>query len=256
MDNLGAIGGPLLAIFLVGLVGIRSAIGLSVIPGLLASLAIVYAIRHTPEAEKRQHQRIRLAIRPILSGPLGRLMVAIAAFEFGNVAVTLFILRATQLLEPGWSHTAAVQLALGLYVAYNVAATLVSVPAGRIGDRRGSTVVLTVGIALFGASYVGFAIGGSTVLALAPAFLLSGVAIGCVETSQNAAVASVAPTDLRGSAFGVFAAIQSFGNLAASAVAGVLWTAVAPMVSFAYLAAWMLIALMALLGIRSRSANA
>jgi len=137
MDNLGAIGGPLLAIFLVGLVGIRSAIGLSVIPGLLASLAIVYAIRHTPEAEKRQHQRIRLAIRPILSGPLGRLMVAIAAFEFGNVAVTLFILRATQLLEPGWSHTAAVQLALGLYVAYNVAATLVSVPAGRIGDRRG-----------------------------------------------------------------------------------------------------------------------
>ena len=80
-------------------------------------------------------------------------------------------------------------------------------------------MVLTLGIALFGASYVGFAIGGSTVLALAPAFLLSGVAIGCVETSQNAAVAAVAPGALRGSAFGVFAGIQSFGNLAASAVA-------------------------------------
>src|SRR2546421_5905241 len=138
--------GPLLAIFLVGLVGVRSAIGLSVIPGLLAALAIVYAIRHTPRAQKRECQRIRL-VRPTLSGPLGHLLVAIAAFEFGNVAVTLFILRATQLLEPGRSHTSAVQLALGLYVAYNVAATLVSVPAGHIGDRGGSTLVLTVGVA-------------------------------------------------------------------------------------------------------------
>src|SRR5437870_4162812 len=253
MDNLGAIGGPLLAIMLVGLVGVRSAIGLSVIPGLLAALAIVYAIRHTPKAEKRERQRIRLVIRPILAGSLGRLMVAIAAFEFGNVAVTLFILRATQLLEPGRPHTSAVQLALGLYVAYNVAATVVSVPAGRIGDRKGSTLVLASGIALFGASYVGFAIGGTTVLALAPVFLLSGVAIGCVETSQNAAVASVAPTEVRGSAFGVFAGIQSFGNLAASAVAGILWTAISPATAFAYLAVWMVIALVALRGVRSRS---
>ncbi len=36
MDNLGAIGGPLLALGLVALVGVRTAIALSVIPGLLA----------------------------------------------------------------------------------------------------------------------------------------------------------------------------------------------------------------------------
>jgi MFS family permease len=93
------------------------------------------------------------------------------------------------------------------------------------------------------------------VLALAPAFLLSGIAIGCVETSQNAAVASVAPVDLRGSAFGVFAAIQSLGNLGASAVAGILWTAVSPTDAFSYLAAWMVIAFAGLLSIRSRSSG-
>lgn len=48
MDNLGAIGGPLLAIALVGLIGVRSAILLSIIPGLLAAAAIVYAIRRAP----------------------------------------------------------------------------------------------------------------------------------------------------------------------------------------------------------------
>jgi MFS family permease len=189
----------------------------------------------------------------VLSGSLGRLMVAIAAFEFGNVAVTLFILRATQLLGPGRSHTAAVQLALGLYVAYNVAATLASMPAGRIGDRRGSTMVLATGIALFGAAYAGFAFGGSSVVALAPAFLLAGVAIGCVETSQHAAVAAVAPRALRGSAFGVFAGIQSFGNLAASAVAGLLWTAISPTAAFAYLAGWMVVAVVALFGVLPRT---
>jgi MFS family permease len=68
MDNLGAIGGPLLAI---ALVGVRAAIGLSVIPGLLAALAIVYVIRHTTAARQRHHQPIRLRIRPVLAGHLG-----------------------------------------------------------------------------------------------------------------------------------------------------------------------------------------
>jgi MFS family permease len=44
MDNLGAIIGPLLAL---GLVVTRAAIAMSVVPGLLAAVAIVYAIRHT-----------------------------------------------------------------------------------------------------------------------------------------------------------------------------------------------------------------
>jgi MFS family permease len=68
MDNLGAIAGPLLALALVGLVGVRTAIALSIIPGLLAALAIVYAIRHAPRAEQRERQPLRLRIRPVLTG--------------------------------------------------------------------------------------------------------------------------------------------------------------------------------------------
>jgi hypothetical protein len=104
MDNLGAIAGPLLALGLVGLVGTRTAIALSIIAGLLAALAIVYAIRHAPRAEQRQRQPLRLRVRPVLAGRLGRLMVGVSAFEFGNVAATLLILRATELLAPGRSQ--------------------------------------------------------------------------------------------------------------------------------------------------------
>jgi MFS family permease len=76
----------------------------------------------------------------------------------------------------------------------------------------------------------------------------AGVAIGCVETAEHAAVAALAPVELQGSAFGLLAAaVQSFGNLAASAIAGLLWTAASPRAAFAYLVAWMLLALAGLL---------
>ncbi len=247
MDNLGAIAGPLLALALVGLVGTRSAIALSVIPGLLAALAIVYAIRHAPPAQQPKRPPLHLRVRPVLAGRLGRLMLGVSAFEFGNVAGTLLILRATELLAPGRSQDRATQLALGLYVAYNVAATVASVPAGRVGDRRSAVLVLAVGVGLFGLAYAGFGAGGASVVALAPWFLAAGVAIGCVETAEHAAVASLSPAELRGSAFGLLAAVQSFGNLAASAIAGLLWTAVSPRVAFGYLVGWMVLALVGLL---------
>lgn len=252
MDNLGAIGGPLLALALVGLIGVRSAILLSIIPGVLAAVAIVYAIWHTPNPAERVRQPIRLRIRPLLHGQLGQLMIAVGAFEFGNLAATLLILRATDLLGPGCSRNSAVQLALVLYTAYNLAATLASVPAGRAGDRHGNLRVLSVGAGLFAVAFLGRALTDGSVVLLGACFVAAGVAIGCAETAEHAAVAQLAPEALRGSAFGLLAAIQSAGNLAASAIAGALWTLVSPTAAFAYAAGWMLIATAALVTVGGR----
>jgi MFS family permease len=155
MDNLGAIVGPLLALLLVSLVGTREAIYLSIIPGLLAALAIVYAIRNTKTVKRTKRTPIRIRIRPVLQGRLRPLMGGITAFEVGNVAATLLILRATDLLEPGRSHDGAVQLAIALYIADNVAATLSSYPAGHVSDRIVATRAMLLGVALFGLAYAG-----------------------------------------------------------------------------------------------------
>ncbi len=48
------------------------------------------------------------------------------------------------------------------------------------------------------------------------------------------------------------ATVQSLGNFAASAIAGVLWTVVSPEAAFAYAAGWMLIALLAFTATRRR----
>jgi MFS family permease len=100
---------------------------------------------------------------------------------------------------------------------------------------------------------VGLAFAGASLLVLALFFVTAGIAIGFAETAEHAAVAALAPEELRGSAFGLLAAIQSVGNLAASAVAGGLWTLVSPRAAFLYLAAWMLLALAALAA--GRTAN-
>lgn len=63
-----------------------------------------------------------------------------------------------------------------------------------------------------------------------------------METAQSSAVAALAPAEIRGSAFGLMAGIQAFGNLGASAVAGIIWTAVSPSAAFGYLALWMVVA--------------
>ena len=243
MDNLGAIGGPLLAIALVATVGTRWAIGLSVIPGLLAAVAIIYAIRHTATPQHSERRPLQITIRPVLVGPLRPLFAGITAFEIANCAATLLILRATELLQPGHGKDRATTIALALYVTYNIAATITSIPAGHHTDRRGATQVLLAGATAFALAYLLFTRDTTNWALLLPAFVLAGIGIGCVETAEHAAVATHAPEHLRGSAFGLLAGIQSLGNLVASVTAGILWTALSPTWAFAFLAATMLIAL-------------
>ena len=236
MDNLGAIGGPLLALGLVAVVGVRTAILLSIIPGLLAVAAIVYAIRQTPRPSTREKRPLRFQVRPVMRGRLGRFLAGVSLFEVANMAATLMILRATDLLTPGRGHDRAATIAIGLYVGYNVAATLVSIPGGLHGDMRGMTRVFAVGVAAFALAYSLFAVNTTSILWLGVAFAIAGVGIGLVETAEHAAVATFAADEIRGSAFGFLAAVQSFGNLLASAVVGILYTAASPSIAFGYAA--------------------
>jgi MFS family permease len=106
--------------------------------------------------------------------------------------------------------------------------------------------ILTGGAVCFLIAYLGFASTGESLPLLAVWFLLAGVGIGAAETAETAAVAALAPERLRGSAFGLLAALQALGNLAASVIAGILWTAISPAAAFIYVAAWMALAVIGL----------
>jgi hypothetical protein len=61
--------------------------------------------------------------------------------------------------------------------------------------------ILTVGILFFLVAYLGFAVSVPNITILAASFIVAGLAIGCIETCEHAAVATLAPPELRGSAF-------------------------------------------------------
>jgi MFS family permease len=170
---------------------------------------------------------------------LGPVLRGVAAFEVGNVAVTLLILRATEVLTDSRGLERATQIALLLYLAYNLTGTLASFLAGRRIDRSGAELVLVAGVGAFAVAYVTFALVGTGILVLLLAFAVAGVGIGFVETAEHAVVAARAPEGLRGSSFGLLAFVQSIGNFAASGGAGLIWTLISPRAAFLYLACWM-----------------
>jgi MFS family permease len=242
-DNMGAVAGPLLAAGLVAWLGIRPALYLAVIPGLFAAVAIVVAAREARKLRDPVARRYRLELRRLHEAGLLRSLLPIAAFELGNMATTLLILRATDFLHTGGrSLAAATSLAVLIYAGHNLVAAFVSYGGGHWIDRAGPRRVFAAGAAVYVASYSLFAVPGLALPILIVGFLLAGCGIGFAETAESALVARLLPDALRGSGFGVLGAVQSLGDFASSAIVGVLWTAVSPTLGFAYAAVWMVVA--------------
>jgi MFS family permease len=249
-DNLGAVVGPLLAAGLVAWVGIRPAIYFAFVPGALAAVAISVAAR---EARRQGHsvvpRRLRLELSAMREAGAVRALVPIALFELGNVATTLLILRATQLLHNGTTTLAlATLLAILLYSGHNASAAVVALLGGHWLDRTDARLVFATGAGLYILAYAGFALPMRAPLLLLLAFLLAGAGIGLAETAESTVFARLLPDHLRGSGYGLLGATQAVGDFTSSAVVGLLYVAVSPTVGFGYAAAWMALSLTTVLG--------
>lgn len=247
-DNLGAVVGPLLAAGLVAWLGVRPALFLAAIPGLFAAAAILIAAREARRAATPGGVGLsrRFDAHALRDAGMLRALLPVALFEFGNLATTLLILRATQLLSsPQRTVTAAASLAILIYAAHNVVATVASLAAGRWYDRTGPRAVFATGAGVYVFSYLVFAAGPHSVLVVAVGFALAGAGIGLAEPTQAAVVSGMLPDRLRGTGFGALGAVQAAGDLVATVVAGVLYAVVSPALAFSYAAAWMAIAVLA-----------
>ncbi len=244
-DNLGAVAGPLLAAGLVTWVGIRPTIYLSAVPGLFAAIAISVAATEARAKHDAVRRRVRLELSGLREAGMLRPLVPIAAFEFGNMASTLLILRATTLLHHGGrTAAAATSAAVLIYAGHNLFGSIAAYGGGHWLDRAGPRVVFASGGLLYVASYALFAFPFHSWLLLVAPFLLAGGGIGLAETAESALVAQLLPDRLRGSGFGLLGGVQSLGDFVSSAVVGLLWAAVSPSVAFGYAAAWMTVSVL------------
>jgi len=244
-DNLGAILGPLVASVLVGVFGVRWTILLALIPGALAAIAISIAVKEAGATLTTGTAKARLSLnlRELRKEGIWRTLTPVSLFELGNLANTLLILRATELLTgSGWHPAAAASVAILAYAGHNGVAVGSALLAGQLADRRSPRLAFALGAACFVAGYLVFAF-GTGLAAVIVGFVLAGAGIGLAETAESAVVALSVSAENRSHAFGLLGLVQSIGDLGATVVAGLLWTLVSPQLAFGYAAAWMLLSL-------------
>jgi MFS family permease len=229
MDSAGAVIGPLVALALVGWVGLgaRSIFLISGIPAALAALLIL-----TVREQNRDAVVPSTNVRFSLTGTTReykRLLLVTAVFGLGNSANAFLILRSEQL---GLDRKSTILA----YTLYNAIASLAAMPAGGASDRFGRRNVLIVGFAIYAVSYAGFGWAGAGWLVW-PLFALYGLFPALTDGVGKAMAVDSAGKAGRATAIGIYSMVMGLTQIAASYIGGELWDRVESRATFYFGAA-------------------
>lgn len=234
LDTVGAAIGPISAWAILTLVpdGYRTIFWLSAIPGTLAIVVLLVAVRDRPAAHTTE-ARPQLRFRD-LGAPFAVFTAISAVFALGNSSDAMLVLRSQDLgLAP-----ALIPLS---YFVFNVVAASLATRIGTISDRIGRRPVLVTGFALYAVVYAGFA-AFSSVWAPWVLFALYGVPYAMTEGMARAFVVDLVPSESCATAIGSYTFVLGLAALPASSVAGLLWDTVSHGAPFWVSAAFMLTA--------------
>lgn len=227
LDTAGAALGPLIAWLVLslnpGASGYRAIFAISAIPGALAILVVLLAVRDTaPAAKTAAIARITLWGLP---KPLALFTAISFVFALANSSDAMLILRAQDL------GAAAATIPL-MYVLFNVVGALLAGPLGARSDRIGRRRLLVFGFGGYALVYLGFALvrGAAAPWAL---FALYGIPYAATEGMARAYVCDLAGPVARGTALGGYTLVLGLAALPSSALAGLLWDTVGHAAPFA-----------------------
>jgi MFS family permease len=225
MDTMGAVLGPAIAFFLLGLSGndYRTVFWVSMAPAAIAVLVIFVCIEERKEAIHAPSDRPKLSFRR-LDWKAKFFIVISAIFALGNSSDVFLILRAGQLGIP----TVMVPV---VYLVFNLVYSLSAVPAGIAADRFGRKRIILLGFGLFAVLYYGFAVARNAA-DIWFLFTLYGVFMGLTDGVQKAFLASIIPADFKATAFGVYATCTGVAVFPASLIGGWLWDRISPAATF------------------------
>jgi len=228
-DNTGAFVGPLFAIVLLYSLhfGMRTIFYLAIIPGLLAFLMVLLVKER--RATVTSKSKIDVNLRKFPSG-YWKYLTVIALFGLGNSSNSFLILRTQDIGTP-------LETTILMYALFNLAAALISYPAGSFSDKLGRKNVLLTLFVIFVLTYIGFARARS-VLIFTTLFILYGLYQGIFRAVGKAFASDFVPENLRASGVGWYSSTVGLLELVASIVAGLLWDRVGHAAVFYYGAAF------------------
>jgi len=221
-DTAGAMLGLLIALIVVwmaqanqvalGAGTFRTIVLLSLLPAVLAVLALAFGAKDVSIGEKRTMPKF--AFRS-LGRPFMLFMLIVGIFDLGNSSDAFLVLRAQ---ERGMT----VIDILIMLVVFNLIYTLISTPAGSLSDRVGRRRMIVVGWAVYAVIYLGFALAQSSTHIFI-LYVLYAAYYGLAYGTTKAMVADLVPESLRGTAYGTYNAVLGVLDFPASLIAGLLW---------------------------------
>ncbi len=200
MDTLGAVMGTSLSLLLVYL-GFEygNAILIAAAIGFFAVVPLIF-VRETGQPVEKPEITFRLK--------------KFSAFSFfvglANVSYMFFLLRAENL---------GVQIAIGMYLVFNIVYALFSYPFGVLADRIGKTRSLSVGYLFLTASSMAMYL-GETFYYLLAGFVLYGLFMSVVEAQQRAFASDLSIS--YGFGIGTYHFIFGISTIAGNVIAGLI----------------------------------
>jgi MFS family permease len=223
-DHFGAVLGSLAAWWLLREgANVRSVIGWSVVPGVIAVLVLALVLKGAGSRESGATGRDSEVGRSKAQAPSSQTsassslwppLLALTGLTFFRLPETLLILR---LQDRGVPVTAVPLIWAGLHVVRSAS----SYPGGRLTDRRGARQVVAAGGILFAlvAGALGLAVPPGWAVLL---FLVLGLVAGLTESGERTMIARLAPVRT-GRGFGVYHALTGLAALPAGLVFGALY---------------------------------
>jgi MFS family permease len=235
MDTVGAIAGPLTALWLLRVTNhaYRTVFFWTLLPGLLAVLCFWLLVRERPIATRKQVSFLT-GLRA-LPGSFRRFLLGVGIFGAGDFSHTLLILYATRMLAPAHGMAWAASIAVGLYTLHNVFYAGSAYVSGWISDHVPQRkAILAGGYALGGVTAIFLTAAPHSLWLLAAIFVLAGVYVGTEEALEDSLAAELLPKEQHGMAFGTLAAVNAVGDFLSSIVVGVLWSEVSVKAAFSF----------------------
>jgi MFS family permease len=235
MDTIGAIAGPLTALWLLQTTqhNYRAVFLWTLLPGMIAVVTFWLLVRDRP-MESRKKQSFLSGLQA-LPGTFRQFLLGVGVFGAGDFSHTLLILYATQMLAPKLGMARAASIAVGLYTLHNVFYAGFAYLSGWISDHiRHRKVVLAAGYALACGTAILLAAAPQQVWLLALIFSLAGIYVGTEEALEDSLAAELIPKEQHGMAFGTLAAVNAVGDFLSSIVVGFLWSAVSVGAAFRF----------------------
>jgi MFS family permease len=235
MDTVGAIAGPLTALWLLKVTdhNYRAVFLWTLLPGMIAVLSFWLLVRERP-FEARKKVTFLAGLRN-LPRNFREFLLGVGVFGSGDFSHTLLILYASRMLAPTHGAARAASLAVGLYTLHNVFYAGSAYVSGWISDivphRK---AILAGGYALAGVTAIFLTTTPASLWLLGGLFVLAGIYVGTEEALEDSLAAELIPKEQHGMAFGTLAAVNAVGDFISSLVVGFLWSAVSARAAFSF----------------------